>query len=136
MDLPAGKPRNFRLIALVIASALLMQQLDATVLAVAMPAMARDLKVPASWLSVGLTSYLVALAIFIPASGYLADRWGARRIYCAAIVVFLLGSVGCAQVQGLGALVVARMVQGLGGALMMPVGRPVSYTHLTLPTKA
>ncbi|NKI99276.1 MFS transporter [Novosphingobium sp. SG707] len=123
MDLPAGKPRNFRLIALVIASALLMQQLDATVLAVAMPAMARDLKVPASWLSVGLTSYLVALAIFIPASGYLADRWGARRIYCAAIVVFLLGSVGCAQVQGLGALVVARMVQGLGGALMMPVGR-------------
>jgi MFS family permease len=70
-----------------------------------------------------LTSYLVSLAIFIPASGYMADRWGARRIYCAAIVVFLLGSVGCAQVQGLGALVLARMVQGLGGALMMPVGR-------------
>lgn len=123
MDLPAGKPRNFRLIALVIASALLMPQLDATVLAIAMPAMARDLQVPASWLSVGLTSYLVALAIFIPASGYLADRWGARRIYCAAIVVFLLGSVACAQVQGLGTLVLARMVQGLGGALMMPVGR-------------
>lgn len=123
MDLPAGEPRSFRLIALVIASALLMQQLDATVLAIAMPAMARDLHVPASWLSVGLTSYLVSLAIFIPASGYMADRWGARRIYCAAIVVFLLGSVGCAQVNGLGGLVLARMVQGLGGALMMPVGR-------------
>lgn len=123
MAVQADKPRSFRLIALVIASALLMQQLDATVLAIAMPAMARDLAVPASWLSVGLTSYLVSLAIFIPASGYMADRWGARRIYCAAIVVFLLGSVGCAQVQGLGALVLARMVQGLGGALMMPVGR-------------
>lgn len=123
MDLPADEPRNFRLIALVIASALLMQQLDATVLAIAMPAMARDLHVPASWLSVSLTSYLVTLAIFIPASGFLADRWGGRRVYCAAIVVFLAGSVGCAQVHGLGGLIAARMVQGVGGALMMPVGR-------------
>lgn len=123
MDLRDHEPRNFRLIALVIASALLMQQLDATVLAIAMPAMARDLHVPAPWLSMGLTSYLVALAIFIPASGFLADRWGSRRVYCGAIVVFLAGSVGCAQVHGLGMLIAARVVQGLGGALMMPVGR-------------
>ncbi len=118
-------PRNYRVIALVVAFALFMQQLDATVLTIALPTMARDLGVAASGLSLALTAYLVALAVFIPVSGRLADRFGSRTIFCAAIAVFMAGSIACAQADSVGFLVVARFVQGLGGAMMVPVGRLV-----------
>ncbi len=87
--------------------------------------MARDLGTPATSLSLALTSYLLALALFIPASGTLADRFGSRSIFCWAIVVFLLGSIACAQAGSLPTLVAARFVQGIGGAMMVPVGRLV-----------
>ena len=120
----AGSPaRGYRVIALVVASAMFMQQLDGTVLAVALPTMARDLGVPATNLSLALTSYLLSLALFIPASGALADRFGGRNLFCAAIGVFLLGSILCAQAGSLPMLVAARFVQGVGGAMMVPVGR-------------
>lgn len=117
--------RSYRVIALVVAFALFMQQLDSTVLSIALPAMSRDFGIPASGLSLALTSYLVALAVFIPASGSLSDRFGSRTIFCAAIVVFMAGSIACAQSSTLAALVTARFLQGIGGAMMVPVGRLV-----------
>lgn len=122
---PPGKaaPRRYQMIALVVASALFMQQLDGTVLTIALPTMARDLGVPATSLSLALTSYLLALALFIPASGTLGDRFGSRTIFCWAIVLFLLGSIACAQAASLPMLVAARFAQGIGGAMMVPVGR-------------
>lgn len=114
---------SFRVIALVVAFALFMQQLDATVLTIALPAMARDFDVAASSLSIALTAYLVALAVFIPASGRLADHYGSRTVFCTAMAVFMGGSIGCAQSGNLLTLVVARFIQGMGGAMMVPVGR-------------
>jgi EmrB/QacA subfamily drug resistance transporter len=116
---------DFRTIALIIASAMFMEQLDATVLATALPTMARDFGVSAPHMSIALTSYLLSLAIFIPASGKVADRFGARLVFRIAIGVFMLGSILCAQSTSLGFLVFARLLQGLGGAMMMPVGRLV-----------
>ena len=116
---------NFRLIALIIASAMFMEQLDATVLATALPTMARDFGVSPPSMSIALTSYLLSLAIFIPASGRVADRFGSRTVFRTAIAVFTLGSILCAQAPNLTFLVFARLIQGLGGAMMMPVGRLV-----------
>jgi EmrB/QacA subfamily drug resistance transporter len=122
---PAAATPNFRTTALIIASALLMEQLDSTVLATALPTMARDFGVTAVNMSVALTAYLLSLAIFIPASGKVADRYGARNVFRAAIVLFTLGSILCAQSTSLSFLVAARLLQGLGGAMMVPVGRLV-----------
>ena len=121
----AEPQRPYRVIALVVAFALFMQQLDATILSIALPAMSHDFGIPASGLSLALTSYLVALAVFIPASGSLADRFGSRTIFCAAIAIFMAGSIACAQSSTLAGLVAARSFQGIGGAMMVPVGRLV-----------
>jgi EmrB/QacA subfamily drug resistance transporter len=116
---------NFRTIALIVASSMFMEQLDATVLATALPTMARDFNVGPPAMSIALTSYLLSLAIFIPASGKIADRFGSRTVFRSAIAVFVLGSILCAQAPTLTFLVVARLIQGVGGAMMMPVGRLV-----------
>jgi EmrB/QacA subfamily drug resistance transporter len=120
----ASKP-NFRTIALIVGAAMFMEQLDGTVLATALPSMARELGVSAPSLSIALTSYLISLAIFIPVSGRVADRFGARTVFRSAIVMFLLGSIACASAPNVGFLVAARFFQGVGGALMLPVGRLV-----------
>lgn len=112
-----------RIVAAIVASALFMQNLDASVVATALPAMSRDLGVDAVHLSVAITSYLVALCVFIPVSGWVADRFGARRVFMAAILVFTLASAFVGLAQGLPSLVAARIVQGIGGAMMVPVGR-------------
>ncbi|HEY0123167.1 MAG TPA: DHA2 family efflux MFS transporter permease subunit [Rhizobium sp.] len=116
---------NFRVIALIVASAMFMEQLDATVLATALPTMAKDFGVSAPSMSIALTSYLLSLAIFIPASGAIADRFGSRTVFRTAIAVFVVGSLLCAQAPNVFFLVIARLLQGLGGAMMMPVGRLV-----------
>jgi EmrB/QacA subfamily drug resistance transporter len=110
---------------LIIATALFMEQLDGTVLATALPAMAADLHEDPVALKLALTSYLLSLAVFIPLSGWAADRFGARRVFRAAIIVFTFGSILCGLSNSLGAIVVFRIVQGLGGAMMTPVGRLV-----------
>jgi len=115
--------RPSRTVPLIVAVALLMENMDASVLATSLPAIARDLGADPIHLKLVLTSYLLALAVFIPASGWVADRFGARVVFRWAIVVFTLGSIGCGMSQDLGQLVVARIVQGLGGSMMMPVGR-------------
>ena len=126
--LPATRPpANFRTVALIIASAMFMEQLDGTVLATALPTMARDFGVTAPSMSVALTSYLLSLAIFIPASGRVADRFGSSIVFRSAIVVFTLGSMLCGVAPNLPLFVAARIVQGLGGAMMMPVGRLVLF---------
>jgi EmrB/QacA subfamily drug resistance transporter len=99
--------------------------MDATVLATALPTMARDFGVAVTNLSSALTSYLLALAIFIPASGRLADRFGSKTIFRLAIVLFLAGSALCGQATNLPFLVASRFLQGAGGAMMVPVGRLV-----------
>jgi EmrB/QacA subfamily drug resistance transporter len=118
-------PSNYRVTALIIACALFMEQMDSTVLATALPTMARDFGVPATSMSSALTSYLLALAIFIPASGRLADRFGSRTIFRAAILIFVGGSMLCGQATSLPFMMVARFLQGLGGAMMIPIGRLV-----------
>ncbi|MGH6980575.1 MAG: MFS transporter [Stellaceae bacterium] len=123
--------RNFRVTSLIVAAALLMEQIDVTVLATALPTMAHDFGVSAVNMSVAMTSYLLSLAIFIPASGKIADRFGARNVFGAAIVLFTIGSVLCGLSHSLPFLVMARLVQGLGGAMMVPVGRLVILRTVT-----
>src|ERR1700727_3806221 len=118
-------PANARTVSLIVASAMFMEQLDGTVLATALPTMARSFDVDPLHMNVALTSYLLTLAMFIPASGRLADRFGSRSVFRAAIGLFTVGSILCAQAPSLWALVAARMLQGAGGAMMSPVGRLV-----------
>ena len=108
---------------LIVATALLMENIDGTVIATSLPQIAADLGADPIHLKLALTSYLLALAVFIPASGWAADRFGARLIFRLAIVVFAAGSVACAQADTLFELVLARVLQGLGGSMMVPVGR-------------
>jgi EmrB/QacA subfamily drug resistance transporter len=121
---PTGRP-SFRTIALIVGAAMFMEQLDGTVLATALPSMARELGVSAPSLSVALTSYLISLAVFIPVSGRIADRFGARTVFRSAIIAFILGSIACSLSPNIYFLVAARFFQGIGGALMLPVGRLV-----------
>jgi len=113
------------ILPLIVATALFMENLDATALSTALPAIAADFGTSPIHLKLAVTTYLLALAIFIPASGWVADRFGARNVFRLAILVFAAGSIGCALSQGLGSLVAARVLQGIGGAMMVPVGRLV-----------
>lgn len=127
-DLPqpvAQRQSRTRTILLIVASAMFMEQLDGTVLATALPTMARSFHADPLRMNVALTSYLLTLAMFIPASGRIADRFGARSVFRTAIGLFTLGSIACAQAPTLWTLVAARMLQGVGGAMMSPVGRLV-----------
>jgi EmrB/QacA subfamily drug resistance transporter len=114
-----------RLVPLIVAVALFMENMDSTVIATSLPAIATDIGSNPLELKLAITSYLLALAIFIPASGWMADRFGARTIFRAAIAVFMIGSIGCALSDSLLHFVVARFFQGIGGAMMSPVGRLV-----------
>ena len=113
------------LIPLIVASALFMENMDSTVIATSLPAIASDIGQNPLALKLALTSYLVSLAVFIPISGWIADRYGSRTVFASAIVVFVLGSIACAACSTLPAVVIARFVQGMGGAMMVPVGRLV-----------
>jgi EmrB/QacA subfamily drug resistance transporter len=121
------------LVPLIVACALFMENLDATVLSTALPAIATDLQVDPIQLKLALTSYLLTLAVFIPASGWFADRFGARLIFRLAITIFAIGSACCAFANSIGFLVAARALQGVGGAMMVPVGRLVILR--TVPRK-
>jgi EmrB/QacA subfamily drug resistance transporter len=113
------------LVPLIVATALFMENVDSSVIATSLPEISRDLKVDPIALKLALTSYLLSLAVFIPISGWMADKFGARTIFRAAIVVFTLGSLACGFATSLGDLVAYRIIQGIGGAMMVPVGRLV-----------
>ena len=113
------------LVPLVVACALFMENMDSTVIATSLPAIAADLHQDPITLKLAMTSYLISLAVFIPASGWAADRFGARPVFRGAIVVFVAGSILCGLSTSLLTFVGSRVVQGLGGAMMVPVGRLV-----------
>jgi EmrB/QacA subfamily drug resistance transporter len=141
MRLPS---RQF-LIPMIVACALFMENLDSTIISTALPSIAHALDEDPITLNLAITSYLLSLAVFIPASGWFADRFGARTVFRTAIVVFTLGSIGCGFSHSLWQLVATRIVQGMGGAMMVPVGRLVmmravpksdlvrAMTYLTVP---
>jgi len=117
--------RRERLVPLIVATALFMETMDATVIATSLPAIAVDLGTDPLSLRLAVTSYLISLAVVIPASGWIADRFGARTIFRLAIGIFMLGSICCAFAPSLAIFVASRILQGIGGALMVPVGRMV-----------
>lgn len=119
--------RPFFLTPLIVATAMFMENLDSTVIATSLPAIALDLNEDPISLKLALTSYLLSLAVFIPASGWAADRFGTRTVFRWAILVFTLGSILCGLSSSLPQFIAARVVQGMGGAMMVPVGRLIVY---------
>ena len=112
-----------RILPLVVASALFMENMDSTVIATSLPAIARDLNTDPVALKLAFTTYLLSLTIFLPISSWISDRFGAKRVFRLAILVFTLASLACGAAPSLEWLVLARAIQGLGGAMMVPVGR-------------
>ena len=106
-----------------VAATFFMEYLDTTIIATALPQMAQAFKVGPNEVSLGMTAYMLAIAVFIPLSGWIADRFGSRTVFVSAIVIFTLASVLCGMAQSVGQFTLARVVQGLGGAMMVPVGR-------------
>jgi EmrB/QacA subfamily drug resistance transporter len=120
------RDRKLRLlIPLIVAFAFLMEQLDSTIITTAIPDMARELGVKPLAMNLAITSYILSLAVFIPVSSWFADRFGTRRVFAAALAMFTLGSALCGMAPNLPTLVVTRVLQGFGGAMMTPVGRLV-----------
>ena len=142
---PAAPPRFPVLIAVVVAVAFLMEQLDATIITTALPDMSRALRTSSVDMNLAVSAYVLTLAVFIPVSGWFADRFGARRVFMSALALFTLGSVLCGAAQSFSMLVATRVLQGLGGAMMTPVGRLIllrsfersqlvrAMTYTTLP---
>ena len=120
-----GSKLGLRLTPLILATALFMENMDSTVIATSLNAIATDIHSDPISLKLALTAYLVALAIFIPISSWMADRFGSRNVFRAAMAVFVLGSLACAFSGSLTSFVGARFLQGMGGAMMTPVARLV-----------
>jgi EmrB/QacA subfamily drug resistance transporter len=112
-----------QLAPLIVGSALFMEMLDATIISTALPAIAHSMHEDPIRLNLAITSYLLSLAVFIPISGWMADRYGARTVFRSAIIIFTIGSILCGISHSLPQLVAARVAQGFGGAMMVPVGR-------------
>lgn len=112
-----------KVLPLILATAIFMQMLDSTILNTSLPSIARDLNESPLNMQNAIISYVLTLAVFMPASGFLADRFGTRRVFIFALVLFSLGSVFCALSQNLTHLVISRVIQGVGGSLMTPVGK-------------
>jgi EmrB/QacA subfamily drug resistance transporter len=118
-------PRFPLMIPLIVGGAQFMHQFDGAVIATALPSMAASLGQDPVRLNLAISIYLLALAVFVPVSGWMADRFGAKRVFIAAIVVFTTSSVLCGLSHSLPELVLYRLVQGIGGAMMTPVGRVI-----------
>ena len=112
-----------KILPLILATAIFMQMLDSTILNTSLPSIARDLNESPLNMQNAIISYVLTLAVFMPASGFLADRFGTRRVFIFSLVLFSLGSVFCALSQNLTHLVISRVIQGVGGSLMTPVGK-------------
>lgn len=117
------QPRSPFFVTTLIAGAFFMEILDGTIIATALPQMALSFHVGAVNLNIGMTAYLLTLAVLIPVSGWVADRFGARTVFASAIAVFTFASLLCAGAQTLTEFTLTRILQGVGGAMMVPVGR-------------
>ena len=120
-DAPAAQPN--RLVIWVVSTGMFMSQIDSTAITTSLPQIAESLGVETLHMSFAITSYLISLAVFIPISGWIADRYGPRRVFCSAVTIFTLSSALCGLSVNLPMMVVFRIIQGFGGALMTPVGR-------------
>ncbi|CAN5709088.1 MFS transporter [soil metagenome] len=120
-----------RLIPVIVASPLFLQNLDTSVMATALPSIAQSLDVEPLHLNLAITSYLLSLAVFLPISGWCAERFGPRRVFCFAIACFSVGSALCGLSNSLGSLVAFRVIQGIGGAMMVPVGRLILLSSVS-----
>ncbi len=116
---------NLELLPYIVAATFFMEYLDTTVIATALPQMARSFSVGPNEVSLGMTAYMLTLAVFIPISGWIADRLGSRTVFASALVVFTLASVLCGFSTGILFFTAARVLQGVGGAMMVPVGRMI-----------
>lgn len=125
MQNTAPSPTRSKWIALLVAGAFFMENLDGTVITTAVPDIARSFGVAPLALNIGVSAYLLTLGVLIPISGWVAERFGARRVFAAALAIFTLASVLCGMADSLAELVALRMLQGAGGAMMVPVGRLV-----------
>ncbi len=112
-----------KVLPLILAISIFMQMLDSTILNTSLPAIARDLQESPLEMQNAIISYVLTLALFMPVSGFLADKFGTRKVFIFSLVVFSLGSLFCALSQNLTHLVISRVIQGIGGSLMTPVGR-------------
>jgi EmrB/QacA subfamily drug resistance transporter len=133
------------MIPMIVAMAFFMEQLDSTIITTAVPDIARSLAVTPVQMSLAVAAYVLAVAVFIPVSGWFADRFGARRIFVLALAIFTVGSALCGISQSFFMLILMRILQGLGGAMMTPVGRLIllrsfprseimtAMTYMTLP---
>src|SRR5437870_5587444 len=121
----ATASRRSTLVALLVAGAFFMENLDGTVIATALPQMALSFGASPVDLNMGMTAYMLTLAVFIPVSGWAADRLGARTVFASAIGLFTFASILCGMSNGLWQFTAARVLQGMGGAMMVPVGRLV-----------
>ena len=119
--------RSVFILPLIVACALFMENMDATVISTSLPVLAHDLGQNPITLKLALTPYVVGLGVFIPICGWVADRYGARTVFRSAICNFMLGSLLCAVSSSLPAFVAARFLQGIGGAMMVPVGRIIIF---------
>src|ERR1700678_2946307 len=117
------KSRSPLYVTTLIAGAFFMENLDGTIIATALPQMAPSFHIGAVNLNIGMTAYLLTLAVFIPISGWVADRFGARSVFASAIGIFTLASLLCGISHTLTEFTLMRILQGLGGAMMVPVGR-------------
>jgi EmrB/QacA subfamily drug resistance transporter len=120
-------------VALIVACAFFMENLDATIIATALPQMAHAFQISPTRMSLGITAYVLAVAACIPASGWVADRVGARRLFCTAIGVFTLASMLCGAAPNFAAFIAARILQGSAAAMMSPVGRLVVLRNTAKP---
>lgn len=112
-----------KVLPLILATAIFMQMLDSTILNTSLPSIARDLNESPLNMQNAIISYVLTLAVFMPASGFLADRFGTKKTFIIAIILFSLGSLFCAGSENLTQLVISRVIQGIGGSLMTPVGK-------------
>lgn len=112
-------------LALLVASAFFMEFLDGTVIATALPDMAKAFGVTAIDLNIGISAYLLTLAVLIQANGWVAERFGARNVFTLALCIFTLSSLLCGLTHNVTEFVLMRILQGIGGAMMVPVGRLV-----------
>jgi EmrB/QacA subfamily drug resistance transporter len=124
---PEWKPK---VVAMIVGSAIIMQQIDSTVITTALPQMAISLHTDPVRLSVAVTAYLLSVAVFVPVSGWAGDRFGGRAVFRAAIALFTLGSILCGLSGNVAELTAARVLQGFGGAMMVPVGRLILFRSI------
>lgn len=123
MEKTPSSPSVKKMLPLILATAIFMQMLDSTILNTSLPSIARDLNESPLEMQNAIISYVLTLAIFMPVSGFLADKFGTKKVFTAALVFFIIGSLLCSLSQNLTHLVISRVIQGVGGSLMTPVGK-------------